>query len=68
MKYLLSKNYLMGSRVAQWLERWSYEPSVEGSTPSSRTCEHIQLEKKWHFNLVMSKDLVGSIPTVRLFV
>ena len=24
------------SRVAQWLERWSYEPSVEGSTPSSR--------------------------------
>ena len=36
MKYLLSKNYLMGSRVAQWLERWSYEPSAEGSTPSSR--------------------------------
>ena len=26
----------MNAPLAQWLERWSYEPSVEGSTPSSR--------------------------------
>lgn len=34
------------SRVAQWLERWSYEPNVVGSNPTSRKYFFLNLNYK----------------------